>query len=59
MAQMIVGAPNPPQRHIYREVNERIQRLVDDYQNNDIIGSLEYCLTICPNRHHEITYKKV
>ena len=40
MAQMIAGAPNPPQRHIYREVNERIQRLVDVYQNNDIIGFL-------------------
>ena len=40
MAQMIAGALNPPQRRIYREVNERIQRLVAGYQNNDIIGFL-------------------
>ena len=31
MAQMTAGAPNPPQRRIYREVNERIQRLVAAY----------------------------
>ena len=37
---MIAGAPNPPQRRIYREVNKRIQRLVAGYQNDDIIGFL-------------------
>ena len=31
MAQMIAGAPNPPQRRINRKVNELIQRLVAGY----------------------------
>ena len=57
MAQMIAGAPNPPQRRIYREVDERIQRLEAGYQNNDIIGFLRGMSY--HNRHHEITYKTV
>ena len=40
MAKMIAGASNPLQRCIYREVNERIQRLVVGYQKNDIIDFL-------------------
>ena len=40
MAQMIARAPNPPQRRIFREANERIQRLVAGYQNSDIVGFL-------------------
>ena len=34
---MIADTPNTP----YREVNERIQKLVACYQNNDIIGFLK------------------
>ena len=41
------------------KVNERIQRLVDGYQNNDIIGFLRGISYNCHNRHHEITYKTV
>ena len=40
MGQIIAGAPSRPQRRIYREVIESIQRLVIVYQNNDIIGFL-------------------
>ena len=40
MAQMFAGAPKPPQGRIYREVNERIEKLVAGFQNNDIIGFL-------------------
>ena len=36
MAQMVAGAQNPPQRRIYREINERIRTLVDGYENNNI-----------------------
>ena len=41
MVQMIACTPNQPQRRIYREVNELIQRLVAGYQNSDIIGFLK------------------
>ena len=40
MAQMVDGSAEPPQRRIYREINERIRTLVDGYENNNIIDFL-------------------
>ena len=33
LMQQVVGVPNPPQRPLYREVNQRIQTLVAVYRN--------------------------
>ena len=48
MAKMIAGVTNPPQRQSYREFNERIQKLVDGYQNHYIIDFLR--------RIHNLSY---
>ena len=36
--QQVAGVPNPPQRPLYREVNQQIQTLVAEYRNNNIIN---------------------
>ena len=40
MTHGIEGAPNPPQRRIYREINKRLQTLVDGYGQNNLIDFL-------------------
>ena len=40
MAHGIAGAPNPSQRRIYREINERQRTLVDGYGQNNLIDFL-------------------
>ena len=40
IAQVLAGAPIPPQRRLYRDINQRIQALVAGYQNNNIIPFL-------------------
>ena len=40
MAQILVGAPNPPQRRVYADINTRIQALVNGYGNNNILDFL-------------------
>ena len=40
MAQIMTGAAAPPQRRVYHAINERIQLLVNNYANNNIIDFL-------------------
>ena len=40
MMQQVAGVPNPPQRPLYREVNQRKQTLVAEYRNDNIINFL-------------------
>ena len=40
MMQQVASVPNPPQRPLYREVNQRIQMLVAEYRNDNIINFL-------------------
>ena len=40
VTQMLAGAPPPPQKRIYRNVNVRIERLVQGYNNGNIIPFL-------------------
>ena len=40
MAQIMAGAAVPPQRSVYHFINERIQLLVNNYANNNIIDFL-------------------
>ena len=40
MAQMLAGAPPPPQKRVYRDVNARIVTLVQGYNNGNIIPFL-------------------
>ena len=40
MTQVLIGAPVPPQRQIYRAINERLINLVDNYANNNILDFL-------------------
>ena len=40
MAQVLIGAPVPPQKPRYRAINERLQNLVGNYNNNDILTFL-------------------
>ena len=40
VAQLLAGAPNPPQRRVYHDITERILRLVHGYNNNNIIDFL-------------------
>ena len=40
MAHGTAGAPNLPQRRIYREINESLRTLVDGYGQNNLIGFL-------------------
>ena len=37
MTQMLAGAPPPPQKKVYRNVNVRIETLVQGYNNGNII----------------------
>ena len=38
--QQVGGVPNPPQRPLYREVNQRNQTLEAEYRNDNIINFL-------------------
>ena len=40
MAQIMTRAAVPPQRRVYHAINERIQLLVNNYGNNNIIDFL-------------------
>ena len=40
MAHGTAGAPNLPQRRIYREINESLRTLVDGYGQNNLIDFL-------------------
>ena len=40
MMQQVAGVLNPPHRPLYREVNQRIQTLVAEYRNDNIINFL-------------------
>jgi len=40
MTEILTGAPPPLQRPVYRRVNLRLQHLVENYQNDDIITFL-------------------
>ena len=40
MAQIMVGEAVPPRRRVYHTINERIQLLVNNYANNNIINFL-------------------
>ena len=40
MTQMLAGAPPPPQKRVYRNVNFRIETFVQGYNNGNIIPFL-------------------
>ena len=40
MAQILAGAVPPPQKRPYREVNNRLQSLVQGYNSNNVINFL-------------------
>ena len=40
MTKIMTGAAVPPQRRVYHAINERIQLLVNNYANNNIIDFL-------------------